>query len=175
MQAPGPAARRMVVPMELAAAARRKLLRAARRGRRVGPGDLEGHRRRRSLIGRRFPSSGPDPGRVRPGRRLCACIRISPPDRKRILRNRAGSRAERPDSDHSDRIFEPGSPLSTKINMLWLRTQSNKPLTLTDYAALRLVRTNLRAAWEIELLESSLFTGQNRLDLIHWSWRAHRS
>ena len=49
-----------------------------------------------------------------------------PPERKRILRNRAGSRAKRPDSDHSDRIFEPESPFSARINMLWLRTQSNK-------------------------------------------------
>ena len=51
----------------------------------------------------------------------------------------------------------------------------NSYLTLTDYAALRPVRTNLRAAWEIELVESSMFTGQKRLDLLHWSWRAHRS
>ena len=113
--------------MELAAAARRKLVRAARRGPCVGPGDLEGHHLRRTLTGRRFRPRGSDPGRTRPGRRPCACIRVSPPDRKRILRNRAGSRAERPDSDHSDRIFEPESPLSTGINMLWLRTQSNKP------------------------------------------------
>ena len=107
----------MVVPMELAAAARLKLVRAPRRGPRVGPGDLEGHRRRRSLTGHRFRSRGPD-GSLALEFAFC----------RRILRNRAGSRAERPDSDHSDRIFEPESPLSTKINMLWLRTQSNKPL-----------------------------------------------
>ena len=54
----------MIVPMKLAAAARQKLLRAAQRGSRVGPDDLEGHHRHRSLTGRRFPLRCSNPPRT---------------------------------------------------------------------------------------------------------------
>ena len=88
-------------PMELAAA-RRKLLRAAGRGPRVRPDNLEGHRRHRNLTGRKH----------------CACIRSSPPGvlpvsskSGRKSPQTAGLRSIQPDS----RAESPGP---AKINML---------------------------------------------------------